>query len=45
MKSIDTWIAENLDALVELYRPSSKERKMEIYALDHYQKAEQRVDK
>jgi hypothetical protein len=42
MNNIDTWIIENLDAPVELYRPSSRERKIDTYALDHCQQAGQK---
>jgi glutamate mutase epsilon subunit len=38
MNNIDTWITENLDAPVELYHPSVRERKTNIYALDHSNK-------
>jgi hypothetical protein len=34
MKNIDTWIAEKSDAPIDLYFPSSKERKTDNYALD-----------
>jgi hypothetical protein len=34
---IDTWIGENPDALHDLYRPSKSSRKIDLYALDHFQ--------
>jgi len=33
MNNIDAWIAENPNALIELYHPSARERKINIYAL------------
>jgi hypothetical protein len=42
---IDTWIAENLDAPTELYRPSKSTRKTDLYALDHCQQVGKRADK
>jgi hypothetical protein len=45
MNNIDTWIAKNPDAPVELYRPSSREIKIDINALEHCQQAGQREDK
>jgi hypothetical protein len=45
MNNIDTWIAENPDAPVELYHPSGRERKIDLYSLEHCQQAGQREDK
>jgi hypothetical protein len=45
MNNIDTWITENPDAPTELYRPSSRERKTDTYALDHCQQLGQKEDK
>jgi hypothetical protein len=45
MNNIDTWIAENSDAPIELYHPSVKERKTYIYALDYCQQVGQREDR
>jgi hypothetical protein len=42
---IDTWIAENPDAPLELYRPSKSARKTDLYALYHFQQIEKRADK
>jgi hypothetical protein len=45
MNDIDTWITENLDALTELYRPSTRERKTDTYALDCCQQLGQKPNK
>jgi molecular chaperone DnaK (HSP70) len=37
INDIDRWIEENPDAPPELYRPSNMERKIDLYALDHFQ--------
>jgi cell division septum initiation protein DivIVA len=42
---IDTWIVENPDAPLELYRPSKSARKIDLYALDHFQQVGKREDK
>ena len=45
MNKIDTRIAENSNALEELYFPSTREIKTDIYALNRHQQARQRADK
>lgn len=42
---IDGWIAEKPDASVELSRPSSIERKIDLCSLECSQQEEQRVDR
>jgi hypothetical protein len=34
---IDTWVAENPDVSLELYKPSKSTRKIYLYALGHFQ--------
>jgi hypothetical protein len=45
MNEIDTWIAESLDALAELYCLSPRERKIDAYALEHFPKIGQKIEK
>jgi hypothetical protein len=45
MNDIDTWIAENPNAPIELYHPSSREIKIDTYALDHCQQMGQKEEK
>jgi hypothetical protein len=42
MNSIDTWIVENLYAPIELYCPSSRERKVDTNPLHRFQQAGQK---
>jgi hypothetical protein len=42
---IDTWITENPDAPTELYRPTKSSRKIDLYALDHFQQIGKRANK
>jgi hypothetical protein len=43
--NIDRWITEKLDAPDEIYRPSTLKRKIDLYALDHFQQVGKREDK
>jgi hypothetical protein len=45
MHDIDTWIVKNPNASTDLYPPSSRERKIDAYALDHCHQMRTKGDK